>query len=217
MSCTWIPMVRLFHDKPQCTGLFKKVARPTWKWRKWQEQTCTIILVSVCRLQTSRLPTCILPTERILSEKTQTKHVAFTLSRLVFQFSQKFLYYISQGAQWSQICNHTGMHQFLVIRYRQNVWTKNSIKEQSREIVTIILIVPQFGISTGLQPKDILFRAETKHLSQLRCSPTSHNWWLPWALSLEVRRPGRDADHPRPSWMRTSADLLAASSLCRGA
>ena len=113
--------------------------------------------------------------------------------------------------------SHTGMHQFLVIRYRQNVWTKDSIREQSREIVAIILIVSEFGISTGLRPRNILVRAEAKHLPQLHCSPTGHNRWLPWALSLEVRRPGRDADQPRPSGMRTSADLLPASSLCRGA
>jgi hypothetical protein len=113
--------------------------------------------------------------------------------------------------------SHTGMHQFLVIRYRQNVWTKDSIRQQSREIVTIILIVSEFGISIGLRPRNILFRAETKHLSQLHFSPTGHNRCLPWALSLEVRRPGRDADQPRPSGMCTSADLLPASSLCCGA
>ena len=110
-----------------------------------------------------------------------------------------------------------GMHQFLVIRYRQNVWTKDSIREQSREIDTIILIVPQFGTSTGLRSRDILFRSETKQLSQLHCTPTGHNRWLPCALSLDLRRPRRDADHPRPSRMRTSANLLPASSLCRGA
>jgi hypothetical protein len=74
MCCTWIPMVGLFQDKPQYTGIFNKVASPTWKWRKWQGQPCTIILVSVCRLQTFRLSNCILLAESILSAKTYTEH-----------------------------------------------------------------------------------------------------------------------------------------------